>query len=149
MPGSPVRSWLARIFAGAGETVESPAGGQQAGIPGAQPAGVSVLPSARFELVFEANQDSGLIRIALANQAEVAVQSDREGVGYSVEPSGVRVLNAGSSANYQVVIPRDAESVSIRVGDTIVFEKRGATIVTAAARDDAGRYVVDLSALSR
>ncbi len=149
MPGSPLRSWFARVFPGDGETAESLSRGDEAGIPGTQPAGVSVLPSGRFELVFEANQESGLVRISLAAQAEVAVQSDREGVGYSVEPSGVRVLNAGSSANYQVVIPRDAESVSIRVRDSIVFKKQRATIVTSAARDDAGRYVLDLSALSR
>ncbi len=146
MPGSPVRGWLARVFAG---PLRPPTVGEGTEPATTQPSGVSVLPSAEFELVFQEVQDSGLLRITLSDQPEVSVQSERNGVGYSVEPRAVRVLNVGSRASYQVVIPESAPSIRIRVGETTVLEKDGTSIVTSAARDAGGDYLVDFASLHR
>ncbi len=148
MPGSPVKAWFARVFAGAEPSAE-PTIAEGVGPTATQPSGVSVLPGERFELVFEAFQDSGLVRITLSDQAEVSVQAESPEVGYSVEPRRVRVLNAGSKTNYAVALPRDAGSIIIRIADMIVLQKEGATIVTSAVRGSAGDYTLDFTARAR
>lgn len=149
MPGSPVRSWLSRVFAGAADTSRQATTGEGAGVAAIQPSGVSVLPGGSFELVFDTLQDSGVVRITLSDEPEVSVRSEGSGVGYSVEPSRVRVLNAGSTASYRVVLPEDATSIRILVGDTPVLVKRGATIETSAPRDVTGDYLVSFATLHR
>jgi hypothetical protein len=148
MPGSPVRSWLSRVIDGLGGTGTALPGQEQVGATEQPPAGVSVVPTAEFALAFEAVQETGRIRITLESQPEVAVRSDSEGVGFSVEPLGVRVLNAGSQANYEIVIPIDAESVVIRTGEKIVFQIQDGVVLIPAAAPAAGDYVVDFAALS-
>ncbi len=148
MPGSPVRAWFARVFAGAEGSARGPVG-EGAGAAATQPSGVSVVPAGRFELVFEAVQDSGFVRIIVSDQPEVSVQSEGSGVGYSVEPSRVRVLNAGSKASYRVMLPEGAVDITVRVGDTTVLDKKGTEIVTSAARDPAGDYLVEFTTLQR
>ncbi len=148
MPGSPLRPWLSRVVGWIAGTETTPREAGQVDSSQQPPAGVSVFPGEKFELVFEAIQETGVIRISLADQAEVAVRSDDEGVSYSVDPQGVRVSNAGLGANYEVVIPNDAKSVVIRVRETILFAKENGAIVTAADRAADGSYVVDFSAAS-
>ncbi len=149
MPGSPVRSWLNRVFAGAEGASRQATTGEGAGAAAIEPSGVSVLPGGSFELVFDAVQDSGVVRISLSDEPEVSVRSEGLGVGYSVEPSRVRVLNAGSKASYRVVLPEGPTSITILVGDTPVLVKRGATIETSAPRDVSGDYLVRFATLHR
>lgn len=148
MPGSPVRSWLSRVFAGTEDSSRHAPTAEGVGAA-IQPSGVSVRPSRSFELVFDAVQDSGVLRITLSDEPEVSVRSEGSGVGYSVEPSRVRVLNSGSRASYRVVLPEDATSITIRVGDVPVLVKRGATIETSALRDVTGDYLVSFATLHR
>lgn len=148
LPGSPVRSWVSGAFGGPRETAGVPAGWEQGGAFERPPSGVSVLPGRDFELVFETAQDSGVIRISLSDQAEMTIHSDSGDIGYSVEPQGVTVLNSGSVANYQLVLPEGAESIRIRVDDTIIFYRREGAIETSAAQNAPGRYVVEFRALS-
>lgn len=147
IPGSPLRSWLSGVLDGVGEA-ERP-GAEGAGQAERQPAGISVVPTAGFEVVFADAQESGVIRIRIADQAEVVVRSDSEGVGYSVEPRGVRVLNAGARADHEVVLPMDAKSIVIRVGETVVYEMRDGRVVTPASGAVTESYIVDLSAFPR
>ncbi len=150
MPGSPVRSWLSRVFAGGAGSTRQATAGEGAGAAAIQPlGGVSVLPGGSFELTFDAVQDSGVVRISLSDVPEVSVRSEGNGVGYSVEPSRVRVLNTGSKSSYRVVLPERARSITIRVGDVPVLVKRGASIETSASRDVTGDYLVSFATLHR
>lgn len=144
VPGSPLRSWLSDVLSGgdAGPPDAEPAAQSER-----PPAGISVVPTPRFEVAFESAQESGLIRIRIDEQAEVVVRSDGEGVGYSVEPQGVRVLNVGSRANHEIVLPRDAEGIIIRVGDEVVYEMREGRIVVPSSGAVTGSYIVDLTTL--
>lgn len=141
MPGSLVRTWLAELFEGLQET------GAQQSPPVGVSGGISVIPTGQFELVFEVGQRSGVIRVSLTHEAELAVRAIGEGPGYSVAPERVQVENAGSAADYEILVPRSAENVRIRVGDTVVFTKQGASITTAARPDGRGRYILDFAAL--
>ena len=141
LPGSPVRRWLAELFE---RLQETPA--QQSpplGISG----GISVIPTAGFELVFVAAQRSGVLVVSLTDEDELAVRASGAVPGYSVAPERVRVENAGSAADYEVLVPRSAESVRIRVGDLVVFSKQRGSISSAAGPDARGRYVLEFAAL--
>ncbi len=142
-PGSPLRSWLVGLL---GEAREAPAQDGQGPSTGA-PGGISVIPAGEFELVFEAVQEVGVLRISLTDENELAIRSIGGGPGYSIAPEHVRVENAGSTADYEITIPRSAEHVRIRVADAVVLVKRGASIVTAAVQDAAGRYVMNFADL--
>ncbi|UCF21172.1 MAG: zf-HC2 domain-containing protein [Gemmatimonadota bacterium] len=148
MPGSPLRSWLSRFATGQGNETVLP--GAEQDLPSAQaPAGVSVSATAQFELTFDAVQDAGVIRITQVQQADVVIQADSEGVGFSVEPRGVRVMNSGSVANYEVSVPVAAGTVVIRVGETIVYQIQDGAIVIPGGGFPPEGVVVDFGALKR
>lgn len=142
VPGSPLRTWLAGLLGAPPETSAPPADEQL--ISG----GVSVVPTGEFELVFEAVQEAGIMRVSLTDEPELAVRSIGGEPGYSVEPDRLRIDNAGSTADYQILLPRSAEYVRIRIGGSVVFTKRGGSIATTAAQDSAGQYVLAFAALS-
>jgi hypothetical protein len=149
VPGSPVRAWLAGLLEGPPRApVEEP---PEAPLPQGQPAGIaagiSLVPTERFELVFASGQESGVLRITLSDEAELAVRASGTPPAYSVGPEQVRVENAGATADYEILIPRSASSVRIRVGDTVVFTKQGAAVTAAAAPDAEGRYFLEFAHL--
>lgn len=141
MPGSPLRAWLAGLFEGSQE--EAPEQGRPVGVSG----GISVIPTEQFELVFETSQESGVMQVTLADEAEFAVRAIGRAPAYSVAPEQVRIENAGSTADYEILIPLAATNVRIRVGDYVVFAKQGASILTAANPDPQGRYVLEFATL--
>jgi anti-sigma factor RsiW len=141
VPGSPLRTWLAGFLGASPETSTPPAAEQ--GVA----AGVSVVPTGEFELVFAAVQEAGVVRIVITDEPEVAVRAVGGAPGYSVEPDQVRIENAGSTADYEILLPRSARHVRIRVGDSVVFTKRDGSITTGAAPDAAGQYVLEFAAL--
>lgn len=141
VPGSPLRTWLAGLLGKPPETSAPPAPEQLV------EAGVSVVPRGEFELVFDALQEVGVIRIGLTDGPELAVRSVGGAPGYSVEPDQVRIDNAGSTADYEILLPRSARHVRIRIGDSVVFTMRDGSITTAAAPDAAGNYVLEFAAL--
>lgn len=141
MPGSPLRTWLAGFLGASPETSALPPDAQLVS------GGVSVVPTGEFELVFEAVQEFGVMRISFTDEPELAVRSLGGEPGYSVEPDQVRIDNAGSTADYQILLPRSAGYVRIRVGDSVVFTTRDGSIATTAARDSADGYVLEFAAL--
>ena len=145
MPGSPIRSWISSMT-GRGDEGTALPGGVQATDSARIPSGVSVPATDGFELVFETMQEAGLVTVILADEPEVSIRSDDAGVGYAIEPWGVRVMNGGSVASYQVVVPSEVQDFSIRVESTTVFRKRGRSIETSVKPDSAGRYIIDFGA---
>ncbi len=111
------------------------------------PGGISVIPTGEFELHFETSQSTGVIRIALTDGAELAVRAFGDSPGYDLAPEGVRVENVGSTADYEVLVPRSARRVTIRVEETVVFTKQDASIVTLAVEAERAGYLLDFAEL--
>ena len=150
MPGSPVRQWLARLRSEGHTSVPQQPAPEPEGRNSTFAPGISLTPDGAFDLVFEAPQADGSIRITLSPGAELAVRPIGGAVGYSVRPEGVWVQNAGSRTSYEVVLPRDAPRVRIRVADVEIFAKDGATIRTVAPQGAGSRsLVVRFEALGR
>jgi hypothetical protein len=123
MPGSPVRSWVARGGAtrdhvvapvARAHAVEPAAAVVQAGSRVSLPAGTS------FELTFEDAQDSGEVRLVVRTQPELSVQARTGGVDYAIVPGGLLVRNRGAHTSYDVAIPRTLRRFRLRVGDTVL-----------------------------
>jgi len=145
VPGSPLRGWIDAVL-GEGSGPAEPA------LPATDAAdaplsGIAVVPSDPFEVAFAAPQRTGRIRVTL-------VSSDRLELTVSGEPveleSGVDhliVSNQGSSASYELRIPRTLSSIRVRVGAETILDKREGSIRTTAPRDSSGAYLVDLRPL--
>lgn len=133
-----VRIWAA-VHPSRGAT---PPTAPERGGGGAQ-AGVAVIPGAVAEIVFDATQSSGVLRVSLVDTAELAIRSSAP-VTYRVYQGRVIVHNQGSGASYDVIIPRAAPHVRIAIGGRVILEKTGLQVVTASAADSAGQYVITI-----
>lgn len=139
LPGSPVRSWLGAIRHEAPADRPGPAGGST------DRSGIAVVPDADFEVAFAARQRAGRVRVTLVSTGELELMVTGEPVELESGADRLVVANAGSSARYELRVPRDLHSFRVTVGGTTVFEKRDGAIRAGARRDAGGAYLVDLS----
>jgi hypothetical protein len=137
-----VRAVAARIWAAVHPRASVPASPNR---PPADNAGVAVVPGLVAEIAFDTSQYSGALRVRLADSVELSIRSDAP-VSYRVRPGGIDVHNRGSTASFDVLIPRAAPYVRIRVAGRVVLEKVGPRGVVGATPDSAGRYVLSMRA---
>ncbi len=83
------------------------------------------------------------LRVVLADTSKLVIDPTAA-VTYRVHPGGVVVHNRGSEASYDVLVPRYARHVRIRVAGRILFEKTESSITATAPVDDTGGYVFQL-----
>ena len=140
LPDSPLRSWIDRT----GREAPAPeAGGGPVDAPSVS--GLSILPTAPFEIGFAGGQESGIIQVELADTPEVEIRVLGAPVDLESGPDRVTVANLGSRSNYAIRLPEAGPPVTLRVGDVAVFVKTGAGIETAAPRAESGEYRIDLA----
>ncbi|NOT32672.1 MAG: hypothetical protein HOP12_00710 [Candidatus Eisenbacteria bacterium] len=145
-PGSPLPAWVAAVAGWVGERTEAPAQVEPTRSHEEFQAGGITVPIER-ELVIEFSsiQSAGEARVTLTDGAEVSVHAP---IGAANFTSGVRQLvvdNRGSSASFEVEIPRHAPWVEIRVAGRQLFLKDGPRITTAASADSSPPYRLRLT----
>jgi anti-sigma factor RsiW len=126
VPGSPLRRFVASVL-----EEPSPAEAPPRQEPASRPppaSGVSFVPEPDLEVVFLRSQPEGAIRISLAETPEVRVRVVGGSAAYDLDPARLVVNNEGEDGTYEVRLPRDLPRVRVRIGDRVVFEKRGAAI---------------------
>ena len=96
--------------------------------------GIAFVPGIETVVTFDSGQVTGLLRVSLADTAELVIRSDAA-VSYRISAGGVVVHNPGSAANYDVIIPRALPHVRVLVGGRLVLEKVGPRIVTGTVAD--------------
>jgi hypothetical protein len=138
--GSRVRALAARVW--------SAVTGAARGTPSPEPpppgqGGIAFVPTAQAEIAFETRQDQGVLRVAMADTTEISIRVSGP-VAYRVGAGGVVLHNQGSSASYDVVVPRDAPHVRIVIAGRVVLEKLGPRITTGVASDRTGRFVISV-----
>jgi hypothetical protein len=134
------RSWIDRTGR---EALAPEAGGGPVDTPSVS--GLSILPTAPFEIGFAGGQESGIIRVELADTPEVEIRVLGPPLDLESGPDRVTVANLGSRSNYAIRLPEAGPPVTVRVGDVAVFVKSGAGIETAAPRAESGEYRIDLA----
>ena len=126
IPGSPLRRFVASVL-----DERSPAEAPPRPEPPSRPppaSGVAFIPEPDLEVVFLRSQPEGAIRISLAETPEVRVRVVGGSAAYELDPARLVVDNGGAAGTYELRLPRDLLRVRVRVGDRVVFEKRGAAI---------------------
>src|SRR5215208_3941244 len=147
-PGSPLRRVVRRLVTrtdGAPPPrVSSPS---PAGAAGAEDVrgGIAVAPGNRFTIAFSAEQPGGVAAVSLTDGADVVVRALGGGATFGSDVDRLSIANDGSSARFQVEIPRRAPWVDIRVAGRGVLSKRGARVLADGERDVEGRYLLPLS----
>ena len=148
-PGSPLAAWVSRFV----EMIERPA---PRPAPIVQPApaatggaGIAVAPGKRFVIHFTTTQAEGIATVSLTDGPDIAVRATSGSATFTSGIARLTIDNEGSSASYQIDVPRDAPRLEIRVGHRRTMLKEGDQIVTDGERDARGRYVVHLAPRGR
>ena len=140
LPDSTLRNWIdaLRRDAPAGESPVAPDGSPSV-------SGLSIRPTAPFEIAFDGAQASGVVLVDLSDRPEVEIRVLGDPVDLESGPDQVAVANVGSRSSYAIRLPKAGPTITVRVGDSRVLVKSGAGVVTAAARTESGGYRIDLA----
>ncbi|MDP1861554.1 MAG: hypothetical protein Q8K82_23015 [Gemmatimonadaceae bacterium] len=136
LPSSPLRRWLEAwrtpssraIAADVAEGVSERAGTR---VPaGADLSGVSISPGATALVVFNTVQSTGEARIVLADVGDIEVRAPAGAVTFAAGASRLTIENSGTTVSYEILIPRAALRVEIRVAGVRVWLKEGARVMS-------------------
>ena len=108
-------------------------------------AGISVEPGAQLVILFTSTQAPGAARVSLSNGAEVTVRTATGAATFTSDAGRLVIDNSGSSSGFEIVIPRTAPRVEIRVNESRRFLKDGSRITTGNPADARGMYIVPLT----
>jgi hypothetical protein len=107
--------------------------------------GLAVVPGDRFTIVFSSDQPGGVAAVSMTDGAEVVVRAVGGAATFTSDADRLSIDNGGSSARFQIQIPRNAARVDIWVAGHRVFSKEPSGVVAEGRRDAEGRYLLPLS----
>jgi hypothetical protein len=143
-PGSPLPAALDRLVAILAPT-QLRTGTDTAATDTAPPgAGIAVTPGDRLTIRFVVEHDSAFATLSLTDGDEAVVRAVVGAATFSSDVDRLSVRSAGP-ARFEILIPRSAPWVEVLAGDTPVFRKRAADVVTETAPGADGRYGLKLS----
>ena len=123
-PGSPVPEWIREVFhVGDRPGVVPKAPGPVSPVEGQ--AGVAVTPGAGLVILFTSRQAEGEARVTLTEGGQVVVRALTGAASFTSDVDRLVVENRGSSATFEILIPRQAPRVEIRVAGVRMFLKDG------------------------
>jgi hypothetical protein len=144
-PGSPLPGALKRIvqlIAPARESTPEPLPAP----PSMEPqAGIAVVPGARLGIDIVPGQVVDTAVVSLTDGTEVVVTARGGATTFSSDPDRLTIRRSGPPARLEILVPRQAPSLSIRVGDRRLWLKTDSRILSDASADSQGRYVLPLS----
>jgi hypothetical protein len=143
-PGSPLPAALDRLVAILAPP-QSRTGTGIAAIDTAPPgAGIAVTPGDRLTIRFVVEGDRAVATLSLTDGDEAVVRAVVGAATFSSDVDRLSVRSAGP-ARFEILIPRSAPWVEVLAGDTPVFRKRDADVVTETEPGADGRYGLELS----
>jgi hypothetical protein len=107
-------------------------------------AGIAVAPADRLTIRFVVGGDSAFATLSLTDGEEAVVRAVRGAATFSSDVDRLSVRSAGA-ARFEILIPRSAPWVEVLAGDTPVFRKRAAEVVTEIEPGADGRYSLPLT----
>ena len=109
-------------------------------------AGIAVAPGDRLAILFLRDQLDGMAIVSFSDSGDVVVRAQRGTARFTSDVNRLSIENAGDSARFDILIPRGSPWVEIRVHGRRVFLSHVSRVVTAAAPDADGRYLLPLAA---
>jgi hypothetical protein len=148
LPGSPLPALVQAVVAWIGGGPEPsppppPSPPPEAPDPGI--GGIAVAPGTSLTILFATFQTEGAARVRLSDGAEVVVRAPIGAAAFSSGSDRLVIDNAGSSATFEIQIPRAAPLVEILVGGSRLFLKEGSRVTVEGAADARDLYVLPLS----
>jgi hypothetical protein len=108
--------------------------------------GVALVPRDSAEVDFQSAQLGGAVRITLGHGPALTVRGPMHGPRYRVSENRIVVSGVPTAQDtYDIEIPPAPATVLIRIGPHVVFAIATGRVVTQAARDAEGRYVIPLA----
>jgi hypothetical protein len=145
MPGSPVRSAIARVFATRGShATPTPQSAPDTTRAGAG-TGIAFVPGADLDIRFRGWQNRGQLRVSFADLAQLSLVPRGGDAAFAVGRGQVAVDNRGSSASFSLEVPRTVQRLRVYVDTTVVLRKNAGGVGSLALPDSAGAYTIDLS----
>lgn len=144
MPGSPLRAWVdrvARSFTGRKPEASAPAQAPPAQTP---TAGIAVMPGPRFTIQFTSPQPSGVVTVSRVDGANVVVRALHGPATFTTSADDLVINNRGSTADYEIELPRNAGWIEIQVGRRRLLLQQNGRITGVPASED-GRYSLSLA----
>jgi hypothetical protein len=145
-PGLPVRGWLRAALERITPRTNVPQIATPRATSDAAPglAGIAVAPGQDLQILFTSAQSSGDARVSLTNDAEVIVRTATGAATFTSDAGRLVIDNKGSASAFEILIPRSAPRVEIRVGSARIFLKQNARITAAIPVSPEGVYVLPL-----
>jgi hypothetical protein len=147
IPGSPLPALL-RQAAGwvAGNTPPAP--------PAEEPttsrpvtSGIAVPVDGPFTILIAEPQAEGVVTISLTEAAGIVARVLGGAAAFTTDADRLTIDNHGSTASYEIELPRGAARVEVHVGSRRLFLKDGDHIVAETPADVSGRFTLSLSPL--
>jgi hypothetical protein len=108
--------------------------------------GMGVAPGSSLVIMFAVSQTQGRVLVVLSDSADVFVEAVDGAVTFTSHVGRLLIDNAGSSADFEIHIPRTAPHVEIQVGNRRIFLKEGSSVVSPVPADASGAYLLPLAA---
>ncbi len=145
-PGSPLRAWLQAVVEWMGgrpdrsRLAPAPAQARDSSI-----AGVAVTPGRDFLILFTSPQAGGQAQVSLTDGAEIVVRAPIGAATFTSDVDRLVIDNGGSSATFEIQIPRAAPRVEIQVAGDRILLKVGSRVMTEQSTEREGQYLLPLT----
>ncbi|MFL5493601.1 MAG: hypothetical protein ACJ8DC_04355 [Gemmatimonadales bacterium] len=144
-PGSPFHGVLRRIAEWVGAASRPPVHPASPTASGGGQAGIAVAPGDRLVIEFGAEQPGGMATVSLTDGVDVVVRALGGTTTFTSEVDRLSIEHRGAPGRFEILIPRGARSVEIRVGGRRSFLTEASGVKTEHPKDAEGRYLVPLA----
>jgi len=149
-PGSPLPSWIRSIGAALARRTAAPTVPARPSPTEPTPtSGIAVVPGDRFTIHFSSVQARGAATVILTDERDIVARSVSGTATFMTDVDRLTISNGGSTADYEIRVPRSAPSVDIRVAAHRLLLKRGDQIHSDIPADTLGRYILPLTPSER
>ena len=147
-PGSPIPALLDRVveWVGRGPKASVTATPESPPPHAGAVSGIVLAPGNRLTIMFAREQAAGLATVRFTESGDVVVRAPQGSARFTSDVSRLSIDNEGDSTRFDILIPRDAPWVEIRLRGRQVFLSQGSRVATAVEPDADGRYSLPLAA---
>jgi hypothetical protein len=146
IPGSPLPALVQRLVSSmtGGQGATPPAGGDASTPATPATSGIAVRAVGNLVIEFAATQRTGAIIVSFTDDTMVRVRVIGGASSFITDVERLDIVNHGSSAGYEIEIPRSVSRIEIRAAGHPLLLKDGERLTTSATADGQGRYRIPL-----
>jgi anti-sigma factor RsiW len=145
IPGSPLRALVEQVaeWIADGDS-QAPPVGESPTNAAPVTSGIAVPVHGRFTIEFTSEQ-GGSVAVSLTDEPNILVRVLGGTATFTTDVDRLTIDNRGSTADYELEIPRDAPFVAVSIGTREIVLKDGDAFATGLPTDERGRHVFSLS----